>query len=81
MSFLEISQSVMHQLYYGYLKPKYRDKCTLLFTDTDSFCCHIQTEEVSFLMIQHIFAVSSPGIFMDSSNFADTAYFADSTND
>ena len=34
-----------------------------------------------FLLIQHIFAESSPYIFTDSSNFADTAYFADSTND
>jgi len=36
---------------------------------------------VNFLLIQHIFAESSPVIFTDSSNFADTTYFADSTND
>jgi len=24
----------MYQFYYDYLKPKYGDKCTLLFTDT-----------------------------------------------
>jgi len=40
-SILEISKLIMYQLYYDYLKPKYGDKCTLLFTDTYSFCCHI----------------------------------------
>jgi len=45
-SILEISKLIMYQFYYGYLKPKYGDKCTLLFTDTDSFCCHIQTEDL-----------------------------------
>jgi len=39
------------------------------------------TDSSIFLLIQYIFAESSPGIFMDSSNFADTAYFADSTNE
>ena len=34
----------------------------LLFTDTDCFCCHIQTEDVNFLLIQQIFTESSPGI-------------------
>jgi len=71
----------MYQFYYDYLKPKYGDKCTLLFTDTDCFCFHIKTEDVNFLLIQQIFTEWSPGIFTDSSNFADTAYFADSTND
>jgi len=36
----------MYQFYYDYLKPKYGDKCTLLFIDTDAFCCHIQTEDL-----------------------------------
>jgi len=36
----------MYQFYYGYLKPKYGDKCALLFTHTDSFCCHVQTEDL-----------------------------------
>jgi len=43
---LEISKLIMYQFYYDYLKPKYGDNCTLLFTDTDSFCCHIQTDDI-----------------------------------
>jgi len=45
-SILDISKLIMYQFYYDYLKPKYGDKCTLLFTDTDYFCCHIQTEDL-----------------------------------
>ena len=33
----------MYTFYYDHLKVKYGNQCTLLFTDTDSLCCHIQT--------------------------------------
>ena len=33
----------MYTFYYDHLKAKYGNRCTLLFTDTDSLCCHIQT--------------------------------------
>ena len=39
---LEISKSIMYQFHYDYLKPTYGNNCKLLFTDMDSFCCHIQ---------------------------------------
>ena len=34
---------LMYTFYYDHLKAKYGNRCTLLFTDTDSLCCHIQT--------------------------------------
>ena len=37
-SILEISKLIVYQFCYDYRKPKYDDKCTLLFTDTASFC-------------------------------------------
>ena len=40
---LELSKLTMYIFYYGYLKLKYEERCMLLFTDTDSLCCHIQT--------------------------------------
>jgi len=43
---LEISKLITYEFYYDYLKPKYLDRCKLLFADTDSFCCHIQTEDL-----------------------------------
>jgi len=44
----------MYQFYYDYLKPKYGDKCTLLFTDIDSFCCHLQTGDLYTDMPQNL---------------------------
>jgi len=71
---------IMYQFYYDYLKPKYGDKYTLLFTDTDSFCCNIQTEDVNFCWYS-TFLLSHHQAYYGLVKFADTAYFADSTND
>ena len=43
---LEISKNIMYGFYYDHLKVKYRDRCSLLFTDTDSLCCEIQTADL-----------------------------------
>jgi len=61
-SILEISKLIMYEFYYEYLKPKYLDRCKLLFTDTDSFCCHIQTEDLYKDMAENI-------QLFDTSNF------------
>jgi len=55
----------MYEFYYDYLKPKYSDRCKLLFTDTDSFCCHIQTEDLYKDMSQNL-------DLFDTSNFETT---------
>ena len=55
----------MYEFYYDYLKPKYSDRCKLLFTDTDSFCCHIQTEDLYKDMSENI-------DLFDTSNFETT---------
>ena len=59
---LEISKLIMYKFYYDYLKPKYGDKCRLLFTDTDSLCCHIQTDDLYADMAENL------NLF-DTSNF------------
>ena len=59
---LEISKLIMYRFYYDYLKPKYGDGCKLLFTDTDSLCCHIQTNDLYADMAENL-------DWFDTSNF------------
>ena len=44
------------------MKPEYGDKCKLLFTDADSFCCHIETDDLYEGMKKHLH-------LFDTSNF------------
>jgi len=64
---LEITKLIMYRFFYDYLKPKYEDKCKLLFTDTDSLCCHIETEDWYADMAENI-------DLFDISNFKTALY-------
>ena len=46
VSILELSKLHMYQYYYDVMKKKYDDKIKLLYTDTDSFIFHIETEDL-----------------------------------
>ncbi len=35
----------MYKFHYDYVKPKWGDRATLLFTDTDSLCYEIKTDD------------------------------------
>ena len=37
LSILEISKTLMHEVWYDYMKPKYDDSVKLCYMDTDSF--------------------------------------------
>ena len=41
---LDNSKTLMHEIWYDYLKPKYGDKVKLCYIDTDSFVTYIETE-------------------------------------
>ena len=43
---LELSKLIMYSFFYEHLKAKYGARCNLLFTDTDSLCCSIQTNDL-----------------------------------
>jgi len=70
---LEISKLVMYRFYYNHLKETYGSKCTLLFTDTDSFCCHIETDDLYTDIKKH-------KDLYDTSNFESTHPLYSKTN-
>ena len=45
LSILEISKTMLCQIWYDYMKPKYGDNVKLCYTDTNSFIMHIKTED------------------------------------
>ncbi len=46
MSILDLSKTLMYKFHYNHIKPKWEDDVGLLFTDTDSLCYEIQTDDV-----------------------------------
>ena len=45
LSILEISNTLMHEFWYDYLKPKYNDNVKLCYMDTDSFIMRNKRED------------------------------------
>ena len=45
MAILDISKTLIYDFHFNYILPKYGKNQKLLFTNTDSFCYEIQTED------------------------------------
>ena len=45
MAILDIRKTLMYELWYGYVKPKYGDRIKLCYMDTDSLIRFIKTED------------------------------------
>ena len=46
LSILELSEIVMYEVWYDYVKPKDREKTKLCYIDTDSFIVYIKTNGI-----------------------------------
>ena len=43
---LHLSQTVIHELWYGYVKPKYGENAKRCYMDTDNFIVLVKTEDM-----------------------------------
>ena len=43
---LELSKVLMFDFYYNYIKKNYGSRAKLLFSDTDSLCLEVQTQDI-----------------------------------
>ena len=53
MCILDLSKVLMYDFHYNFIKAKYGDLAQLLFTDTDSLCYHIVTDDVYVDLDKH----------------------------
>ena len=46
LSILELSKTLMYEIWYDYVKPKYGEKVKLCYMDTDSLIVYIKTDDM-----------------------------------
>ena len=71
MCILDLSKVLMYDFHYNFIKAKYGDLVNLLFTDTDSLCYHIRTEDAYRDFYR------SKGLFDDSDYNKSSKFFFD----
>lgn len=73
MVILDMSKYLMYDFHYNHIKPKYKNKAKLLFTDTDSLCYHIQSKD-------YYRDMKRKSKFFDTSNFPKDHFLYSDTN-
>ena len=46
LSILDLSKTVMYEIWYDYVKPKYGENVKFCYMDTDSFIFHVKTDYI-----------------------------------
>ena len=46
LSILDLSKTVMHELWYDYVKPKNGENAKLCYMDTDNFIVYVETYDI-----------------------------------
>jgi hypothetical protein len=79
---LDISKTRMYQFHYDYIIKKYGGKAKLVFTDTDSLCYEIETDDFYRDMVDNKekFDMSEMVRFKDETNKKVIGKFKDETN-
>ena len=73
MCILELSELLLCELHYDYIKKKYGNNSRLLFTETDSLMYEIKTEEVYVVF-------SDDKEMFDFSNYSTNSSYYDNSN-
>ena len=59
MCILDISKVCLYEFHNEYMLPLFRDKCKIMYTDTDSLIYHIECEDVYEIMKRDIDMIDS----------------------
>ena len=46
LSIMDLSKTVLYEIWYDYVKPKYAEKAKFCYMDTGSFIVHVKTEGI-----------------------------------
>ena len=46
LSILELRQTVMYEIWYDFIKPKYKEKSKVCYMDTDSFIVYMKLDDI-----------------------------------
>jgi hypothetical protein len=73
LTVLDLSKLHMYEFHYDYILPKYGDNATLLFTDTDSLCYHIKTDDMYKDMKEDNSLFDMSGYYLDGYRSCDNS--------